>query len=175
MVQIAHNLKLSARGELEITAANDEYLRRGALTVTVLPRGTAWFDIGTFEGLMDSVQFAHRPGTDRRTRTGALREMAWHPGWIDNAQPERPSLPLGKSDYDDGGPLAETRASSDGTSGPLKIEHAFEVIPQQFPDERGLFTAPFQSAVLDEAIGHTLTVAQTNVSVSRTGAIRGIH
>ena len=58
---------------------------------------------------------------------------------------------------------------------PLKIEHAFEITPQQFPDDRGVFTAPFQSAALAEVIGHTLTVAQTNVSVSRKGAFRGIH
>lgn len=57
----------------------------------------------------------------------------------------------------------------------LTIEHAFEITPQQFPDERGVFTAPFQSAALAEAIGHTMTVAQTNVSVSRAGAFRGIH
>lgn len=58
---------------------------------------------------------------------------------------------------------------------PLKIEHAFEITPQQFPDDRGVFTAPFQSAALAEVIGHTLAVAQTNVSVSRAGAFRGIH
>ena len=58
---------------------------------------------------------------------------------------------------------------------PLKIEHAYEITPQQFPDDRGVFTAPFQSAALAEVIGHTLTVAQTNVSVSRKGAFRGIH
>jgi dTDP-4-dehydrorhamnose 3,5-epimerase len=58
---------------------------------------------------------------------------------------------------------------------PLKVEHAFEITPQQFLDDRGVFTAPFQSAALAEVIGHTLTVAQTNVSVSRKGAFRGIH
>lgn len=58
---------------------------------------------------------------------------------------------------------------------PLKIEHAFEITPNQFLDDRGLFTAPFQSAALAEVIGHTLNVAQTNVSMSRAGAFRGIH
>ena len=57
----------------------------------------------------------------------------------------------------------------------LSIPDAFELTAPQFADERGLFTAPFQSEALAEVIGHTLPVMQTNVSVSRKGALRGIH
>jgi len=57
----------------------------------------------------------------------------------------------------------------------LRVRHAYEVVPDQFPDERGVFTAPFQSEALAEAIGHHLPVLQTNISVSRRGAFRGIH
>ena len=58
---------------------------------------------------------------------------------------------------------------------PLGVDGALVVTPPQFADDRGLFTAPFQSGPLAEAIGHPLTVLQTNVSVSRKGVLRGIH
>ena len=58
---------------------------------------------------------------------------------------------------------------------PLAVEHALEVTAPQFTDHRGVFTAPFHAETLAEAVGHTLTVAQANVSVSRAGALRGIH
>jgi len=57
----------------------------------------------------------------------------------------------------------------------LSVPDAFEFTPRVFPDERGLFVAPFQEAAVREAVGHPLRLAQTNHSVSRRGAIRGIH
>ncbi|MFD5830475.1 dTDP-4-dehydrorhamnose 3,5-epimerase family protein [Lentzea sp. NPDC060358] len=57
----------------------------------------------------------------------------------------------------------------------LKINGAFEFTPRTFPDDRGLFVAPYQEASFTEAVGHPLRVAQTNHSVSRAGTIRGIH
>lgn len=57
----------------------------------------------------------------------------------------------------------------------LAVRDAFEFVPDTFPDQRGLFVAPFQEAALREALGHRLAVAQTNHSVSRRGTVRGVH
>jgi glucose-1-phosphate thymidylyltransferase len=84
VVELARTLRPSPRGELEITAVNDAYLRRGDLAVTVLPRGTAWFDTGTFEGLMDASQFVHVVEARQGYKIGCVEEIAWRAGWIDD-------------------------------------------------------------------------------------------
>jgi len=84
VVEIARNLVPSERGELEITAVNDEYLRRGSLTVTPLPRGTAWFDTGTFTGLMEASQYVHVVEARQGQKIGCVEEVAWRNGWIDD-------------------------------------------------------------------------------------------
>ncbi|MCA0336804.1 MAG: glucose-1-phosphate thymidylyltransferase RfbA [Actinobacteria bacterium] len=99
VVEIARNLTPSARGELEITGINDAYLQRGDLTVTVLPRGTAWFDTGTFEGLMDASQFVHVVEARQAYKIGCVEEIAWRAGWIDDAQFRALGDALAKSGY----------------------------------------------------------------------------
>ena len=96
-VKAASDVYAPADGE--ITAVNDAYLRRGDLAVTVLPRGTAWFDTGTFEGLMDASQFVHVVEARQGYKIGCLEEIAWRAGWIDDAQFARLGDALLKSGY----------------------------------------------------------------------------
>ncbi len=99
VVEIARGLVPSERGELEITAVNDEYLRRGRLTVTVLPRGTAWLDTGTFKGLMDASQFVHVVEARQGYKVGCVEEIAWRAGWIDDDRFRQLGDQLAKSGY----------------------------------------------------------------------------
>jgi glucose-1-phosphate thymidylyltransferase len=99
VVGIASSLKPSPRGELEITAVNDAYLSRGDLSVSVLPRGTAWFDTGTFQGLLEASQFVHVIEARQGTKIGCPEEIAWRNGWIDDEALALLAKDLEKSGY----------------------------------------------------------------------------
>lgn len=99
VVDVAKTITPSARGELEITAVNDHYLQQGRLTVTVLDRGTAWLDTGTFRSLQDAGEFVRVLEDRQGTKVGCIEEVAWRNGWITDSQLEEVAQPLLKSGY----------------------------------------------------------------------------
>ena len=99
VVEIAANIKPSHRGEIEITDVNKEYLRRGKLKVSILDRGTAWFDTGTFNSLMQASQFVQVIEERQGLKIGSIEEAAFRMGFIDKSQLKALAEPLLKSGY----------------------------------------------------------------------------
>ena len=99
VVQIAEGISPSHRGELEITDINKEYLKRGKLKVSILDRGTAWLDTGTFQSLMQAGQFVQVIEERQGLKIGAIEEAAYKMGFIDASQLTKLSQPLLKSGY----------------------------------------------------------------------------
>ncbi|WP_374401081.1 glucose-1-phosphate thymidylyltransferase RfbA [Flavobacterium sp.] len=99
VIEIAANIKPSHRGELEITDVNKEYLKRGKLQVSILDRGTAWLDTGTFQSLMQAGQFVEVIEERQGLKIGAIEEAAYKMGFIDANQLKALAEPLLKSGY----------------------------------------------------------------------------
>jgi len=99
VIDIARTVRPSGRGELEITAVNDAYLRQGRLKVTVLERGTAWLDTGTFDAMMAAGEFVQVVEKRQGFKVGCIEEIAWRSGWIDDDRLRALAQPLRKSGY----------------------------------------------------------------------------
>ena len=101
VIEIAKSLRPSARGEYEITDVNQHYLDRGALSVTVLPRGTAWLDTGTFDSLLDAGNFVRTVEQRQGLKIAVPEEIAWRQGWLSDDEVRVRAVGAAKSGYGD--------------------------------------------------------------------------
>lgn len=99
VISIAKNIKPSKRGELEITDVNKEYLKQKKLTVSILDRGTAWLDTGTFASLNQASQFVQVIEERQGLKVGSIEEAAYKSGFISKEQLHKLAKPLLKSGY----------------------------------------------------------------------------
>lgn len=99
VIEIAKNVEPSARGELEITAVNNEYLRRGELKVQELGRGVAWLDTGTYDGMKEASDFVAIMQKRQGYYVSSIEEIAYRKGYINKQQLYRLAEPLRKTEY----------------------------------------------------------------------------
>ena len=99
MVEIAKQVQPSARGEIEITAVNNEYLRRGQLKVELFGRGMAWLDTGTHRSMLDAANFVEAVQTRQGLCIACLEEIAYRNGFIDKAQLLKQADRFQKTEY----------------------------------------------------------------------------
>jgi len=99
VVDIAKSISPSARGELEITSVNNEYLSRQQLSVSVLPEGTAWLDSGTFESLHDASSYVRVVEERQGVKVACVEEIAWRNSWISDNELQNLAEDLSKSSY----------------------------------------------------------------------------
>lgn len=99
VVGVAKNVKPSARGELEITSVNEEFLRRKQLRMSIMGRGFAWLDTGTHDSFQEAGNFIETVEKRQGLKIACPEEIAWRSGWIDDKQLEKLAKPLMKSQY----------------------------------------------------------------------------
>ena len=173
VVEIAKNIPPSARGELEITDVNKEYLEKGKLNVSILDRGTAWLDTGTFQSLMQASQFVEVIEQRQGLKIGAPEAAAFEMGYIGKNQFKDLAVGLMKSGY------GEKSFSLDEqiimVVEETSLEGCYVLSPNVFEDKRGYFFESFNKRKFEEVIGHTIDFVQDNQSFSTKGVLRGLH
>lgn len=99
VVEVAKNVKPSARGELEITTVNQEFLKRGELNVELMGRGFAWLDTGTHESMLEASQFIHTIESRQGLKIACLEEIAYKKGYITADKVRELAAPMAKNQY----------------------------------------------------------------------------
>ncbi len=99
VIEIAKNIKPSARGELEITTVNQEYLKRNKLKIELLGRGFAWLDTGSYDSLIEAGQFVQTIEHRQGYKIACLEEIAYNKGWISKDKVLEIAEPLNKNSY----------------------------------------------------------------------------
>jgi len=99
VVELAKQVKPSARGELEITTLNELYLNKGDLHVEMLGRGFAWLDTGTYESLLEAAQFVETIEKRQGFKIACLEEIAYHNGWMSKQEIKDRAATMSKNSY----------------------------------------------------------------------------
>ena len=164
-------------------SVHEAYLNQGRLTVSVLPRGTAWLDTGTFATLVQAAEFVRVIEERQGYKIGCPEEIAWRNGWVDSDGLARLAAPLVKSGY--GNYLlgfwsvrSHKRADSLRTVHirPLVVPDSFEITPRQHPDDRGTFLEWFKAEVFEQRDGSPVgTGDRPTARCPDVASLRGVH